>query len=54
VPAVGLEPTKPLACEASALPTELSGLPLLEGWRMLTKHLLKRQAGRISAMLIDK
>ena len=25
VPAIGLEPMKPLACEASALPTELSG-----------------------------
>ena len=37
VPAVGLEPTKPLACEASALPTELSGLSFLRDARHPSK-----------------
>jgi hypothetical protein len=45
VPAIGLEPMKPLACEASALPTELSGQSLFfRGRRMLTKRIHERQA----------
>lgn len=44
VPAVGLEPTKPLACEASALPTELSGHSLIKGREILARPLYQRQA----------